>query len=155
MTDRLWAPWRMSYVGQGGKSDGGCFFCAAWREEGREREHLLLARSAGCLVMLNRYPYASAHLMVAPSRHFGNMEEATPEEGRELWRLAVHAKTALSRTFAPQGFNIGVNQGRAAGAGVLDHLHIHIVPRWDGDTNFMPVFADVRVIPQALEETWA
>jgi ATP adenylyltransferase len=146
----------MTYIaGAGGKKeDGGCFFCRAWRERGRERENLLLARSGDCLVMLNRFPYVNAHLLLAPSRHVGGLEETTEEEGRELWRLAGLSKLVLSNALAPHGFNIGINQGRTAGAGVLDHLHVHVVPRWEGDVNFMPVLADVRVMPQALEETW-
>lgn len=154
--ERLWAPWRMSYIGGSiGEKKNGCFFCDAWRDAGNEAHHLLLGRSDSCFVMLNRYPYSNAHLMVAPARHIGMMEEATAEEGGELWRLATLAKRALSNAFNPEGFNVGINQGKVAGAGVLDHLHVHIVPRWTGDVNFMPVFADVRVIPQALEETWA
>jgi ATP adenylyltransferase len=153
--ERLWAPWRMTYIGKEDKGgDCGCFFCRAYGEEGRERENLLLARGPKSLVMLNRYPYSNAHLMIAPARHVGVMEEATEGEGAELWRMATRSKLALSEALAPEGFNVGINQGRVAGAGVLDHLHIHVVPRWNGDVNFMPVFADVRVIPQALEETW-
>lgn len=103
---------------------------------------------------MNRYPYSNGHLMIAPVRHIGVMDDADAEEGLDLWQTAVMAKKALAAAFKPDGFNIGVNQGRVAGAGVLDHLHIHIVPRWNGDVNFMPVFADVRVVPQALEETF-
>ncbi|MDR1534321.1 MAG: HIT domain-containing protein [Planctomycetota bacterium] len=153
--DKLWAPWRMAYVGKGEEpADRGCFFCRAWRETGKERENLLLARSGDCLVMLNRYPYSNAHLLIAPSLHLGSLEEMPPEIGAQLWNLIVFAKTALARAISPHGFNIGVNQGRVAGAGVLDHLHIHVVPRWNGDVNFMPVLAEVKIIPQALEETW-
>lgn len=104
--------------------------------------------------MMNRYPYTNAHLMIAPVRHVGSMEEVTDAEGAEIWRLTTIAKKVLGKTVGAHGFNVGINQGRVAGAGVLDHLHVHIVPRWDGDINFMPVFGDVRVIPQALEETW-
>lgn len=154
--ERLWAPWRMTYVsGAGEKKEGdGCFFCRAWLERGRERDNLLLARSGGALVMLNRFPYSGGHLLLAPARHVGGLEETTEEEGRELWRLAGLTKAILTKAMSPHGFNIGVNQGRTAGAGVLDHLHVHVVPRWEGDVNFMPVLADVRVMPQALEETW-
>ncbi|MDR1520835.1 MAG: HIT domain-containing protein [Planctomycetota bacterium] len=153
--ERLWAPWRMAYIARDGKKDEGeCFFCRAWRETGQEKKHLLLARSGGGLVMLNRYPYTSAHLLIAPASHLGAFEDIGPEEGGRLWSLTAFAKKALSRALAPHGFNIGINQGRPAGAGVLDHLHIHLVPRWEGDVNFMPVLADARVISQALEETW-
>ncbi len=151
---RLWAPWRMSYIGDvDTEKREGCFFCNAWTERGREDEHLVLGRGRGCFIMLNRYPYSNAHLLIAPARHFGAMEEATAGEGAELWRLTVLAKRALAKAVNPGGFNVGINQGRDAGAGVVDHLHIHIVPRWSGDVNFMPVFADIRIIPQALEET--
>ena len=153
--EQLWAPWRMTYIGDvDGKKEEGCFFCNAWNQRGREEENLLLARGEQCFIMMNRYPYTNAHLMIAPARHAGSMEDVTTEEGCELWRLTTLAKMALTNAFAPHGFNIGINQGRVAGAGVVDHLHVHIVPRWSGDVNFMPVFADVRVIPQALEETW-
>lgn len=153
---QLWAPWRMAYVGcdEEAKKDG-CFFCRAWCEDGDEAKNLVLARGRLCFIMMNRYPYSNGHLMAAPIRHIGTMEETTAEEGAEMWRCAVLAKRALARAFGPEGFNIGINQGRVAGAGVLDHLHLHIVPRWNGDVNFMPVFSDVRVIPQALEETYA
>lgn len=136
------------------KKDEGCFFCRAWQEKGAERSTLLLTRSDNCLVMLNRYPYTSAHIMIAPARHIGVVEETTADEGGAIWSLVARSKQALSKALSPDGFNIGINQGKVAGAGVLDHLHVHIVPRWNGDVNFMPVFADVRVIPQALEETW-
>lgn len=153
--ERLWAPWRMTYIDDlGGEKREGCFFCNAWNEEGRELENLLLARGGAAFIMFNRFPYSNGHLMIAPARHIGYMEEATDAEGAELWRLTTIAKRALSNAFGPQGFNIGINQGRVAGAGIVDHLHIHIVPRWSGDVNFMPVFADIRIIPQALEETW-
>ncbi len=151
---QLWAPWRMSYIlANDGEKKDGCFFCNGWKETGSERENLVVGRGSNALIMLNRFPYSNAHLMIAPARHAGNMEDMTPEEGAELWRLTVIAKQALANAFRPDGFNIGINQGRVAGAGVVDHLHIHIVPRWNGDVNFMPVFADIRVIPQALEET--
>ena len=153
---QLWAPWRMTYIGDiDGEKKGGCFFCNAWNGTGAEKEHLVLGRGRDAFVMLNRYPYANGHLMIAPAAHAGQMENVSEEIGAEIWRLAVIAKKALAKAMSPHGFNVGVNQGRVAGAGVVDHLHMHIVPRWDGDNNFMPVFADVRVIPQALEETWA
>ncbi len=151
---RLWAPWRMSYINElGVPKKEGCFFCNAWSDVGNEKEHLVLGRGSSAFIMLNRFPYSNGHLMIAPALHAGSMEDIPDDVGAELWRLAVIAKRALADAVSPQGFNVGINQGRVAGAGVVDHLHIHIVPRWDGDVNFMPVFADVRVIPQALEET--
>jgi ATP adenylyltransferase len=146
----------MTYINSADKADNpGCFFCQAWEDKGEESKHLLLLRRRNTLVMLNRYPYSNAHLMVAPARHFGVMEEAEPTEGGELWETAVLAKKALAAALKPDGFNLGINQGRVAGAGILDHLHLHLVPRWNGDVNFMPVLADTRVIPQALAETHA
>lgn len=150
---QLWAPWRMAYIGGHEEKKPGCFFCDAWNDLGREEEHLLLFRKNACFIMLNRYPYSNGHLMVAPSRHIGTMDETTDAEGVNLWQTTILAKKALQRAFNPDGFNIGINQGKVAGAGVLDHLHIHIVPRWNGDVNFMPVLADIRVIPEALKET--
>ncbi len=153
---QLWAPWRMTYIGgMDEKKREGCFFCNAWSGLGAEKEHLVLGRGEAAFVMLNRYPYTNGHLMIAPAAHTGEMEGVPDETGAEIWRLATLAKRALSEAMRPHGFNVGINQGRVAGAGVVDHLHVHIVPRWDGDNNFMPVFGDVRVIPQALEETWA
>jgi ATP adenylyltransferase len=146
----------MTYIGGIDKEkEEGCFFCNAWRGVGAEKEHLVLGRGRSAFVMLNRYPYTNGHLMIAPAAHEGRMEDVDADVGAEMWRLAVVAKKTLSAAMRPQGFNVGINQGRVAGAGVVDHLHMHIVPRWDGDNNFMPVLGDVRVIPQALEETWA
>ena len=156
--ERLWAPWRLAYVGKSdapADKDKGCFFCRAWADTGNEETHFLLARGKTAFALLNRYPYTNGHLMVAPVRHEGNMEQATPDEGAEIWRLAADAKMILAESMRPDGFNLGINQGRAGGAGVLDHLHLHVVPRWDGDTNFMPVLADVRVVPEALRAAWA
>lgn len=152
--ERLWAPWRLQYVTDTAPKKPGCFFCNAWADVGAEAEHLLMHRGKVSLVMLNRFPYSSGHLMVAPVRHFGDFEEATAEEASEMWALTALCKKTMRRAMKPEGFNIGINQGKCAGAGVLDHLHVHIVPRWNGDTNFMPVMSDVRVMPQALEESW-
>ena len=156
--DRLWAPWRLAYVENIEKPDApkdkGCFFCRAWNDPGNEETHFVLARGKTAFALLNRFPYTNGHLMVAPVRHEGNMEQATAEEAAELWRLAGEAKMILAETVRPDGFNLGINQGRAGGAGVLDHLHVHVVPRWDDDTNFMPVLADARVIPEALHSAW-
>ena len=148
---QLWAPWRLDYVENGGAKKSGCFFCHAWQDQGNEKEHLLLFRGKLTFVMFNRYPYNNGHLLAAPVRHVGSMEETTVEEGREMWEVLTICKKILTEVFNADGFNIGINQGKVAGAGVLDHIHAHIVPRWNGDTNFMPVMADVRVIPQSLE----
>lgn len=149
--ERLWAPWRLSYVTQTGPKRPGCFFCHAWQERDRREEHLALAHGRYAFVMMNRFPYNSGHLMVATARHIGEMEEVNADEAQELWHLMVLCKTILRDRLKPDGFNVGINQGGCAGAGVTDHLHIHIVPRWHGDTNFMPVLADTKVLPQALE----
>lgn len=141
----LWAPWRAEYVEHADEAEG-CIFCAP-------EPNLLIHRGAAALVMLNRFPYTSGHLLIAPERHVGSLAELADPEALELHRLATAALAALSSTFTPDGFNLGWNLGRAAGAGIVDHIHLHVVPRWEGDTNFMPVLADVRVLPQALAET--
>ena len=148
---RLWAPWRLEYVANADEQDG-CVFCraAAAGDEG-----LVVARGEAAFVLLNRFPYASGHLMVAPYRHEGELGDLTDEEALEIHRLGSAALGALAQAMRPQGFNLGWNLGRIAGAGVVDHVHLHVVPRWAGDTNFMPVLADVRVLPEALEETRA
>ena len=150
MTKPLWAPWRLEYVGSAGEQEG-CFFCAAL--EGADDDGLVVHRGERAFVLLNRFPYSSGHLMVAPVRHTGDFAGLADEEAIELHRLAAQAQTALADTYAPDGFNLGWNLGRVAGAGVLDHVHLHVVPRWSGDTNFMPVLADVKVLPEHLAET--
>ncbi|RME33939.1 MAG: HIT domain-containing protein [Deltaproteobacteria bacterium] len=150
--DRLWAPWRMTYInGEDHQSRKGCIFCLGHEEEDRER--LILFRGRAAFVIMNKYPYSNGHLMVAPYRHTADLGSLDLSEVEDVWRLTVLARDVLTEWGRPDGFNIGMNWGRVAGAGVEDHLHQHIVPRWHGDTNFMPVLADVRVIPQHLEET--
>ena len=148
--ERLWAPWRMEYI-QGADEQEGCIFCRA--RDGADEESLVVRRGERAFVVLNRYPYASGHLMVAPNRHEGEFGELDAEEAAEIHRLAATGLGALAETMRPQGFNLGWNLGRIAGAGVVDHVHLHVVPRWAGDTNFMPVLADVKVLPEALEDT--
>ncbi len=147
----IWAPWRVEYI-EGEKPDY-CILCQKPQEESDEPNYILCRRSHN-FAMLNAYPYNPGHLMVAPYRHASTLEELTDEELWEHLRLVREAVAALKATFSPQGVNIGINLGRAAGAGIDDHLHTHIVPRWAGDTNFMTVAADVRVLPQALGETY-
>ncbi len=149
--ERLWAPWRLEYVGATERPPG-CVFCTMLAQE--DEPALIVHRGEHAFVVLNKFPYGHAHLMVAPTRH-----EATPggldaAERAELWELIDRSLQALHRAYAPHGTNGGFNLGRAAGAGVEDHLHVHLVPRWAGDTNFMPVLADARVMPQHLSETW-
>lgn len=148
----LWAPWRMDYIA-GPRSDE-CFLCAAARP-GREREHLVVRRRGPVFVLLNRFPYNNGHLLVAPVRHVAGLEDLAPEERLGLLDAADEALRALRACVRPEGFNLGFNLGRIAGAGLESHLHLHIVPRWGGDTNFMPVVGAVKVIPQALDELWA
>ena len=147
----LWAPWRMEYI-EAPKSDR-CIFCLPDRDQD-DRERLVLCRGEKSFVIMNRYPYSNGHLMVAPFRHVADLEYLKPEEMAEMHNLLVKCRKVLGRAMAPQGFNVGMNLGEVAGAGIADHLHLHIVPRWMGDTNFMPVFSDTRVVPQHLEETF-
>ena len=148
--ERLWAPWRLEYIKSA--DDGtGCVFCAA--VEGDDEEKLVVHRGEHAIVLLNKFPYASGHFMVAPSRHLGDFGGLSDEELVEVHRLANAGTGALAQPYAPQAFNLGWNLGRVAGAGVVDHVHLHVVPRWAGDTNFMPVLADVKVLPEHLEET--
>jgi ATP adenylyltransferase len=142
MPKPLWAPWRLEYI-EGGHEPR-CVFC-------EPDEQLVVHRSERAFVLMNRFPYTSGHLMVAPSRHEGSFGGLSDEEALEIHRLAATAVATLEAEYGPQGLNLGWNLGRAAGAGIVDHLHQHIVPRWVGDTNFMPVLGDVRVIPEALE----
>ncbi|MBX5475097.1 MAG: HIT domain-containing protein, partial [Thermoleophilia bacterium] len=145
--ERLWAPWRLEYVAHADEQEG-CVFCRA--AAGDDVEQLVLYRGARAFALLNRFPYASGHLMVAPYRHGAGFDTLDDAEALEVHRLAVRAIAALRAVYAPEGFNVGWNLGRVAGAGVVDHGHVHVVPRWGGDTNFMPVLADVRVLPEHL-----
>jgi ATP adenylyltransferase len=148
--ERLWAPWRLEYV-QNADAIDGCVFCRA--AEGDDETQLVVHRGERAFVLLNKFPYASGHLMVAPYRHGANFGDLDESEALEVHRLATHALAALTAVFHPEGFNLGWNVGRIAGAGIVDHGHLHVVPRWGGDTNFMPVLADVRVIPEHLIAT--
>jgi ATP adenylyltransferase len=152
MTKSLWAPWRLEYVTQAGELPG-CVLCAEAAGELPEEQSLLLHRGETALAILNKYPYSSGHLMAAPLRHVGELEALSDEEVLELHRVAVAGVAALGVLYGPDGFNLGWNLGRVAGAGITDHVHLHVVPRWSGDTNFMPVLADVKVIPEHLLET--
>ena len=148
--DRLWAPWRMEYI-NAADDEGGCVFCLA--AAGEDAERLVVHRGAHVIALLNKFPYSSGHFMVAPVRHVGEYGDLTDEEVLELHRFASAGMGALAETYAPQGYNLGWNLGRIAGAGIVDHVHLHVVPRWAGDTNFMPVLANVKVLPEHLEAT--
>ena len=150
MTKPLWAPWRLEYVGSADEQSE-CIFCAA--KEGGDEEGLVVRRAAHAFALLNKFPYASGHLMVAPLRHVGELTELDDEEVLEVHRLAGQGMGALAEVYGPQGYNLGWNLGRIAGAGITDHVHMHLVPRWAGDTNFMPVLADVKILPEHLVET--
>ena len=148
--ERLWAPWRLEYI-QSADAEPGCVLCRA--AVLGDEEGLVVHRGELAFVMLNRFPYAGGHLLTAPIRHVGELGELSSDEALEIHRLAATSLGVLAQVMRPQGFNLGWNLGRIAGAGVVDHVHEHIVPRWAGDTNFMPVLADVRVVPEALAET--
>jgi ATP adenylyltransferase len=150
VTKQLWAPWRLEYVSSADEQEG-CIFCLA--NEGDDEERLVVHRGRRAFVLLNRFPYVSGHLMVAPLRHVGEITDLEDDEVLELHRLAGQGLVALADTYGPQGFNLGWNLGRIAGAGVTDHVHLHVVPRWAGDTNFMPVLADVKVLPEHLADS--
>ena len=151
--ERLWAPWRLEYVQNADKQDG-CIFCAAAASDDDEGQ-LVVHRGEHAFVLLNKFPYASGHLLVAPYRHGQNFGDLDDAEILEIHRLGAQGLEALAATYAPEGYNLGWNIGRIAGAGIPDHGHLHVVPRWGGDTNFMPVLADVKVIPEHLSATWA
>ncbi len=169
--NRLWAPWRLGYIKgderkpepreplrwQPGASQT-CFICRAaaeYDDQGAaDREHLVVHRGEFSLVMLNRYPYSNGHLLVCPLRHVAELDQLTDDEHLEIMQTLSRLTTILGEVVQAQGFNVGLNLGQLAGAGVPGHLHWHLVPRWPGDHNFMPVLAGVRVIPQSLEELW-
>ena len=150
--EHLWSPWRLAYI-TGGSSSGGCVFCDALIDPGADS--LIVHRGRTCFVILNLFPYNNGHLMVIPNRHIATLASATPDERCELIELTTLAEIALAEAFAPHGLNMGINLGKPAGAGILDHVHMHVVPRWTGDTNFMTVVGRTRVLPEDLPDTAA
>ena len=148
--DHLWSPWRLAYI-TGGASTGGCVFCAALSDA--SAADLIVHRGAACFVILNLFPYNNGHLMVIPNRHIATLASATADELREMMMLTRDAEVALTEAYAPHGMNMGINLGKPAGAGVLDHVHLHVVPRWHGDTNFMTVVGTTRVLPEDLPQS--
>ena len=150
--EQLWSPWRLAYI-TGASQSTGCVFCDALTNP--QADPLVVFRGAACFVILNLFPYNNGHLMVIPNRHIGSLAAATEEELRELTALTRTAEIALTENYAPHGFNMGINLGKPAGAGVLDHLHMHVVPRWNGDTNFMTVVGRTRVLAEELPDTAA
>jgi ATP adenylyltransferase len=149
--DRLWSAWRLAYV-TGAKPDG-CVFCLATGSP--EPEPLIVFRGTRCFVILNLYPYNNGHLMVVPNRHVATLAALSPEELAEVGLLTQRCEMALTEAYTPQGMNVGINLGKSAGAGVLDHIHVHVVPRWSGDTNFMTVVGEMRVLPEDLASSAA
>lgn len=148
---QIWAPWRIDYI-KATNTDG-CFLCHHFREK-NDQANLVLARGEHVGVVMNRYPYTGGHLMVCPLRHVSNLSDLSNHEHLELMAWATRSVDILKKHMNAEGFNIGINLGKAGGAGLRDHLHMHVVPRWTGDTNFMSVTGDLRVIPQALEALW-
>jgi ATP adenylyltransferase len=148
----LFAPWRAEYINQ--PKPGRCIFCAYGRQK-RDERNLILYRGRTAFVIMNRFPYNNGHLMIAPFRHVGEVGQLKPAELRELFALLPRVTAALTREFRPAGFNVGLNLGRVAGAGIARHLHVHVVPRWNGDTNFMPVAGRTKVVSEALATTYS
>ena len=149
--EKIWAPWRIEYIQM--EKPEGCILCDKPKEDS-DTSNYILYRGDKNFIIMNSYPYNPGHLMIAPYRYVANLEELSDEELHEHWQIVNRSLRILREVFNPGGFNIGINMGRVAGAGLEGHVHTHIVPRWQGDTNFMPVISDVRVIPQALAETY-
>ena len=151
----IWAPWRSAYILGTDEPEPGCILCSrAHCGKGLQREMGVLFHSSHSYVMLNKFPYTGGHLMVVPNHHVADMDDLTEEEYLDLMNLVRTSVRLLRRAFSPHGFNVGINLGRVAGAGIDDHIHIHVVPRWNGDNNFMPVVADTRVVSQSLEAVY-
>jgi ATP adenylyltransferase len=149
--DNLWTPWRMEFVT--GKRAAGCIFCDK-PQENQDRDNLILYRGTHCFIIMNRYPYNNGHLLVVPYAHKPDLPSLSAETAAEMMRLTQHSISVLHLMMRPDGFNVGMNIGRCAGAGIVDHVHLHLVPRWEGDTNFMSVVPGVRVIPELLDRTY-
>ncbi len=160
MLERLWAGWRGEYVAgasgdEGGEGVDGCVFCRILTSGQPDERTYVLRRGESVFAILNAFPYTSGHLVVMPFRHVGDLEELTGDEAAELWPTVTRAVAALKSAYRPDGLNVGINLGRAAGAGVPGHLHVHVVPRWNGDTNFMTTVGETKVLPEMLADTAA
>ena len=154
--DRLWSPWRAKYIASGVDSEGqGCVFCSMAADPEHDEDNFVLHRGEHAFVVLNLYPYITGHLMVVPYLHTSEFDSLAKEITDELIDLAKRAQTALREVYSPSGFNLGMNLGAAAGAGITDHMHIHLLPRWSGDTNFMTTVAETRVLPEDLKTTYS
>ncbi|HEY2932030.1 MAG TPA: HIT domain-containing protein [Acidobacteriota bacterium] len=150
--DYLWTPWRFQYISATPKSQD-CLFCLAVKES-RDSETLIVHRGEHCFIILNRFPYNNGHLMIAPYRHIPLLEDASPVERQEMMEFLARCQTLLREIYKPEGFNLGMNIGRCAGAGVAGHIHMHLLPRWGGDANFMSVVGETRVLPEDLKTTY-
>jgi ATP adenylyltransferase len=148
---RLWAPWRIEYIL--GEKEGKCIFCEKPKHD-KDEDNYILFRGKRCLVMLNAYPYNNGHLMIAPYRHLDSVEDLEDDEAREMMEILSQMITLLKKVLRPEGFNVGMNLGSVAGAGIVDHLHLHVVPRWKGDTNFMPLISNTKIISESLRKTY-
>lgn len=149
----LWAPWRIRYILEDRDNDEGCFICSHAANSDEDITNYVIARGEHCFVFLNRYPYNSGHVLVSPYRHLAALADLTADERREMFDLVTVAEGVCKQAMNPDGFNMGCNLGHVAGAAIEDHIHLHLVPRWSGDTNFMPVIGGIDCVPQALEET--
>jgi ATP adenylyltransferase len=147
----IWAPWREAFIL--GKKEKGCIFCRRLKRK-KDKADLILFRGKRCFVIMNLYPYTSGHLMIVPNRHIAELSALTPEESAEMMELAAKSIAAMKKTMWPEGFNLGMNLGRAAGAGVAGHLHLHVVPRWAGDANFMPVVGKTKIFSVGLQKIY-
>jgi len=147
----IWAPWRMAYIESFEQDDDGCFLCHYWANPEQDGENHVIWRSQRTLVVLNRFPYTNGHLLIAPGAHKAELADLDETESAELMRYTRDAIAILREAVRAQGFNVGMNFGRCDGAGLPEHLHVHVVPRWEGDTNFMPVLGNAKVIPQSLD----
>jgi ATP adenylyltransferase len=150
--DHLWTPWRFDYINNIGKSDDGCVFCRILSED-RDEDNFVVARGRNLFIILNLFPYTSGHLLIVANRHIPFLSDATAAELHEFLELAQQCERALRTEYQPEGFNLGFNLGRSAGAGVAGHLHMHVLPRWSGDANFVSVLAETRVLPESLPQT--
>jgi ATP adenylyltransferase len=150
--DYLWSPWRFDYITGAGKKPAACVFCIG-EDQSLDAERLILFRGDHNFIILNLFPYTSGHLMVAPYAHIAGLEDSVSEQTSEMMSLARRAVRALQQLYRPEGFNIGMNLGHCAGAGVREHLHLHVVPRWTGDSNFMTITGETRVLPEELQVT--
>ena len=154
--DRLWSPWRSEYIASGNADSGSgrCVFCEIYEDHEHDESNLVIHRGAHAFIVLNRYPYTSGHLLIVPNQHIGELDLASKEVTDEMMDLTKRSQSALREAYKPEAFNVGMNLGASAGAGIADHIHIHILPRWKGDTNFMTSVGETRVLPEALATTF-